>query len=304
MQLVARRRRLTRQERWELTKGLLFVAPWIIGFLAFQIIPLVSSLYYSTTYYDILRPAQFVGLRNYTDLFQDRFYTNALYNTLYYVLFAVPGGVIVSFGLAVLLNLRLPFRSVLRSIFFVPSIVPQFVAAMVWIWIYNQQFGLLNILLGSLGVKGIHWLSSPTWSKPSLIIMSLWASGTTMVVFLAALQDVPRELYEAARLDGAAAIQEIRHVTIPMVTPAVLFNLLIGMIGAFQYFTPAWIMTQGGPVRSTEFYGLYLYKNAFQFFKMGYASAMAWVLFAITVATAIVIFRSSAGWVYYGGERL
>jgi multiple sugar transport system permease protein len=194
-------------------------------------------------------------------------------------------------------------RSALRTIFFIPSIVPQFVSAMVWLWIFNQQYGLINAVLYNVGMKGIPWLSSPDWSKPSLVLVTLWASGTTMVIFLAALQDVPRELYEAARLDGAAPRQELWHITIPMVTPAVLFNMLIGLIGAFQYFTFAWIMTRGGPVRSTEFFGLYLYKNAFEGFRMGYASAMAWILFILTVITALIIFRTSARWVYYGGEQ-
>jgi multiple sugar transport system permease protein len=295
---------MSAQERRDLFKGIFFVAPWILGFLAFQIYPLLSSFYYSLSSYDVLRPPVFIGLRNYVDLFNDRFFRISLSNTLYYVVFAVPGGVIVGFILASLLNLDLKLRSLLRTVFFLPSIVPQFVSAMVWLWIFNQQYGLINMFLFSLGAKGIPWLSSPAWSKPSLIIISLWGSGTTMVIFLAALQDVPRELYEAARLDGAGALQELLSITIPLVTPSVLFNLLMGMIGAFQYFTFAWIMTRGGPVRSTEFFGLYLYRNAFEHFRMGYASAMAWILFFITVTAALIIFRTSARWVYYGGERL
>lgn len=301
--VMSRRRRLTNQERRDLLKGIAFITPWLIGFLAFSVYPLLSSFYYSLSSYDILRPPVYIGLRNYTDLFHDRLFRNALYNTLFYVLFAVPGSVIVGFLLAALLNLNLAFRSALRTIFFIPAIVPQFVAAMVWLWIFNQQYGLINALLFDIGAKGIPWLSSPTWSKPSLIIITLWASGTTMVIFLAALQDVPRELYEAARLDGAAAYQELWHITIPMVTPAVLFNMLIGLIAAFQYFTMAWIMTRGGPVRSTEFFGLYLYRMAFEGFRMGYASAMGWILFFITVVAALAIFRTSAAWVYYSGEQ-
>jgi multiple sugar transport system permease protein len=298
------RRWLSAQERGSLIKGILFIMPWVLGFLAFEIYPLFSSFYYSLSSYDVLRPPVFVGLRNYIDLFNDRFFRIALRNTLYYVAFAVPGGVLVGFVLAALLNLNLRLRSVLRTIFFLPSIVPSFVSAMVWLWIFNQQYGLFNMILFSLGMKGVPWLSSPAWSKPSLILISLWGSGTTMVIFLAALQDVPKELYEAARLDGAASFQEVWHITIPLVTPAVLFNLLMGLIGAFQYFTFAWIMTRGGPVRSTEFFGLYLYRNAFEYFRMGYASAMAWILFFITVTTAVIIFRTSARWVYYGGEQL
>jgi multiple sugar transport system permease protein len=297
------RRRLTAQERKDLVKGILFVTPWILGFLMFQVYPLFASFYYSLSLYDVLRPPLFVGFENYVKLFQDRYFLNALQNTLYYVVVAVPGGVLVGFVLAALLNLNLRFRSFLRTIFFLPSIVPSFVSAMVWLWIFNQQYGLLNMMLYSLGMKGIPWLSSPAWSKPSLILVSLWGSGTTMVIFLAALQDVSKELYEAARLDGAAPLQEVWHITIPLVTPSVLFNLLMGMIGAFQYFTFAWIMTRGGPVRSTEFFGLYLYRNAFVYFRMGYASAMAWILFFITVTASVIVFRTSARWVYYGGEK-
>jgi multiple sugar transport system permease protein len=297
------RRRVDSRKRKELVKGILFVTPWLLGFLIFQVYPLFASFYYSLSSYDVLRPPVFIGLRNYTDLFQDRFFQIAVRNTLYYVVFAVPGGILVGFSLAALLNLNLKLRSVLRTIFFLPSIVPSFVSAMVWLWIFNQQYGLINAALFSMGLKGIPWLSSPAWSKPSLILISLWGSGTTMVIFLAALQDVPKELYEAARLDGAAPRHELWHITIPLVTPSVLFNLLMGMIGAFQYFTFAWIMTRGGPVRSTEFFGLYLYRNAFEYFRMGYASAMAWILFFITVTAAVIVFRTSARWVYYGGEE-
>lgn len=304
--LTAPRRRPTMsgRERRHLIMGLLFTMPWIVGFLAFSVYPLLMSVYYSLTVYDGLRPPLFIGLGNYVEMAHDPVFINGLGNTIFYTVFAVPGGVVVGLGLALLLNQKLPLRSGLRTVFYLPSVVPQFVSAMVWLWIYNKQYGLFNSILYSMGMPGAPWLASPTWSKPSLIIMSLWASGTAMVIFLAALQDVPRELYEAARIDGATAVREFFNITIPMVTPAILFTLLIGLIGALQYFTPAWIMTRGGPVRSTEFYGLLLYQYAFVFFRMGYASAMAWLLFFVTVTVAVLVFRTSARWVYYPSERL
>ena len=292
------------RERRHLIMGLLFTMPWIVGFLAFSVYPLLMSVYYSLTVYDGLRPPLFIGLGNYVEMAHDPVFINGLGNTIFYTVFAVPGGVVVGLGLALLLNQKLPLRSGLRTVFYLPSVVPQFVSAMVWLWIYNKQYGLFNSILYSMGMPGAPWLASPTWSKPSLIIMSLWASGTAMVIFLAALQDVPRELYEAARIDGATAVREFFNITIPMVTPAILSTLLIGLIGALQYFTPAWIMTRGGPVRSTEFYGLLLYQYAFVFFRMGYASAMAWLLFFVTVTVAVLVFRTSARWVYYPSERL
>lgn len=300
---VRRTGKLSKVERQELLKGILFISPWLIGFLVFHLYPLAASFYYSFTIFDILRPPLWVGFANYVELARDAFFHNSLYNTLFYAIFAVPGGVLVGFVLAALLNLNLRFRSGLRAIFFLPSIVPQFISAMVWLWIYNQQYGLLNLMIKEMGFGSIPWLSDPSLAKPALILISLWGCGTTMVIFLAALQDVPRELYEAAQLDGAAPQHELWHVTIPLVTPAVLFNLLMGFIGAFQYFTFAWIMTRGGPVRSTEFLGMYLYKNAFLAFRMGFASAMAWIMFLMTILVTIAIFRTSARWVYYGGER-
>ena len=281
---------------------LAFISPWIIGFLAFFVYPLLLSLYYSFTEYNLLQPPKWVGLQNYSNLTEDTHYQNAVGNTVYFVAFAVPLGVLTAFIIAFLLNQQLRLRVLLRMIFYIPIVVPISATAILWMWIFNSNWGLLNNLLALIGIQGPSWLGSPSWSKPSLIIMQLWLVGGSVLIFLAALQDVPRALYDAAMVDGANAIRRVWHVTIPMVTPAILFSLLTGMIAAFQTFANAWIMTDGGPIRSTEFYVLYLYDNGFRFFRMGYASAMAWILFGVVVVVTVILFRTSARWVYYGGE--
>ena len=292
----------SRQTRRNLLLGLAFTSPWIVGFLLFVVFPILASLYFSFTDYDVIRTPRFVGLRNYTRLFEsDPLFWTVLYNTAYYVLIGVPGGVFVGFVLAALLNRSMPFRPLARTIFFLPSIVPQVASALLWLWIFAPQYGLLNAYFQMIGQTSIPWLSDPSIAKLSLILIHLWSSGGVMVIFLAALQDVPRQLYEAARVDGATWLHELWHVTVPMVTPAILFNLITGLIFGFQYFTLAWLLTGGGPVNSTEFYSMYLYRNAFAFFKMGYASAMAWILFLVVVVCTVLLFRSSARWAYYGG---
>ena len=281
---------------------LAFISPWIIGFLAFFVYPLLLSLYYSFTEYNLLQPPKWVGLQNYSNLTEDTHYQNAVGNTVYFVAFSVPLGVLTAFIIAFLLNQQLRLRVLLRMIFYIPIVVPISATAILWMWIFNSNWGLLNNLLALIGIQGPSWLGSPSWSKPSLIIMQLWLVGGSVLIFLAALQDVPRALYDAAMVDGANAIRRVWHVTIPMVTPAILFSLLTGLIAAFQTFANAWIMTRGGPIRSTEFYVLYLYDNGFRFFRMGYASAMAWILFGVVVIVTVILFRTSARWVYYGGE--
>jgi len=285
-------------------KGMAFVSPWLIGFLAWTVYPILASLYYSFTRYDVLNPPRWIGFENFTELFlNDQKFRIVTSNTLYFVLIGVPVGVIVAFLLAILLNNELKLRPFFRTIFFLPSIVPAVATAMVWLWIYNPRYGLINSILANYGFTAIPWLSSPSLAKNSLIIIHAWAQGGAMVIFLAALQDVPRSLYDAALVDGANAWRRFWHITIPMCTPAILFVLLTSLINMFQYFTIGWLLTEGGPNLSTEFYGIYLYRNAFKFFKMGYASAQAWILFVLVVLFTIAIFRSSARWVYYGGEN-
>jgi multiple sugar transport system permease protein len=288
----------------DLLLGLLFISPWLIGFILWTIYPLLSSLYYSFTRYDLLRPAAWIGFSNYIELFtDDSQFSTVIYNTLYYVVLSAPLGVISAFLMASLLNLKIAARPFFRAIFFFPAIVPTVVVAVVWQFLLNIQFGAINSVLQGLGLSVIPFLSSPALAKPSLIMIYMWAQGNAIVIFLATLQDVPRSLYEAATVDGAGAISKFLNITIPMCTPVILFNLIMGFIDGFQNFTLPWLLTGGGPSNSTEFYALYLYRNAFSYLRMGKASAMAWILFLTIILFTFILFKTSARWVYYGGER-
>jgi len=301
---VSIRRRLpaTASERRAVLIGLLFVSPWIIGFVLWTVYPLVASIYYSLTRYDLLRPPVFIGLRNYQQILTtDKDFRLVMYNTLYWVGLSAPSGVVSAFLMANLLNTRLVGRSAFRAIFFFPSIVPAVVTAMIWQFLLNSQYGAINATLAGMGLKTIPFLSSPTYVKPTLLLIHMWAQGSALVIFLATLQDVPRSLYEAATMDGANRWHKFQHITIPMCSPVILFNLVMGYIYGFQYFTLPWLLTTGGPNRATEFYSLYLYRNAFIWLRMGKASALAWILFLMVVAFTVLLFRTSARWVYYGG---
>jgi len=295
-------RRLARAARTEL-KGLLFVLPWIIGFIAFTAYPIGASFYYSLTRYDVLRPPKYIGLDNYyTLLTRDPTMGITTRNTLWWVAIAVPFGIAGSFVLANFLNASIRARSVFRAIFYFPSLVPAIVSAVIWQWLLNTQWGLINTFLASSGLRVIPFLGNPALAKPTLTAIHLWAQGGTIVIYLAALQDVPRHLYDAAMVDGANAWQRFRHITIPMCTPATLFLLITGIVGGFQNFTFPWLLTGGGPNQATLFYAIYLYQNAFRFLKMGYGAAMAWLLFLLAVIVSLLVFRSSARWVYYGAD--
>jgi multiple sugar transport system permease protein len=304
MRIALHPRRLTREERRNLATGLLFISPWIIGFVAFRVVPFILSLYYSFTFYPILESPKWIGLANYRNLWNDSRFMSALYNTAYYAFFAVPLGAIVGILLAMLLNLKVKGLSVFRTIYFLPSITPVVATALVWLWMFNPRGGIINYVLSLVGIRGPGWLGSPEWAKPALILMSLWGVGGAVVIYLAALQDVPRELTEASQLDGANTWQQIRNVTLPMISPVILFNVIVGLIGAFQFFTEVHVMTggSGSPADSTLMMSIYLWQSAFQFFKMGYASAQAWVLFLIIVVFTIIMFRVSGRAVYYGGR--
>jgi multiple sugar transport system permease protein len=294
---------MSRAERRSIFVGLAFIAPWLIGFVVFTAYPVAASLYYSLTDYPILKPPRWVGLENYaTLLFRDEyFWRYAVFNTAYMFL-ELPATVVLGVGLATLLNQRLRGMGLYRTVFYLPSVVPTVAIAMLWLWVLNPQYGLANDLMRSLGLDPLGWITDPKWAKPSFILMDLWGVGGGMVIYLAALQGVPEHLYEAALLDGAGRWSKFRHVTLPMISPVIFFNVILGIIGTFQYFTQTYIMTKGGPELSTMFYALYLFQNAFEFFRMGYACAMAWILFLITLAATLVVFRSSARWVYYEGE--
>ncbi len=295
--------RARRKELRKFITGVLFASPWIIGFLLWTVIPIIASAYYSLTQYDVVRPPVFVGLGNYAELlFKDKTFRTVVGNTVYLVAVGVPVGVGTAYLMAFLLNRDMKFRAVYRTAVFLPAIVPAVAVAEVWRWVLNPNYGLINSLLKAMNMATVPFLSSPALAKPTLVAIGAWGQGFSILIFLAALQEVPRSLYDAAIVDGASAWRRFIHVTIPMSTPSILYVTLMGMIGTFQYFTLGYILTNGGPNKSTEFLGIYLYRNAFTFFKMGYASAIAWLLFVIIVVLTFFIFRSSARWVYYGGE--
>ncbi len=297
-------RSITKSERKSLFWGLFFISPWLIGFFVFTIYPLVMSGFYSLTRYDLIREPVFIGLTNYQKLFfEDAHFWNVMWNTIFYVGLSVPLGIGVAFLIATLLNSKIVGRSFFRGIIYIPSIVPAVCTAMVWLFLLNIQYGAINAVLTSIGLGAIPFLSNPTLAKPSLVVVSMWTQGAAVVIFLAALQEVPRSLYEAATVDGANGWQRFWNVTVPMTTPVILFNLIMGFIGAFQEFTVPWLLTAGGPMNSTEFYAIHLYRNAFIYLRMGKASALAWILFFIIVFFTLILFRSSARWVYYGGEE-
>jgi multiple sugar transport system permease protein len=300
-----RRHRGTRNR--DLLKGLLSISPAILGFLMFIIYPIFQSLYYSFTDYNVLQSPLWVGLDNYVQLFHDRLFILSLQNTLYMVVIGLPIHLVFDFAMALLLNTKIRGLSAYRTIFYLPSITPIVSTAVLWLWIFNAQYGLLNTVLSAVGLRTVGWLTDPAWTKPSMIFMGMWFGGNTILIYLAALQDVPRELLEAAELDGAGSGSKVRHVVLPMVSPVIFYTMVMNLIGYFQYFTEAWVMTAsrdgaaGGPSNSLMFYAMYLYQNAFQFFKMGFASAQAWILFVIVLIATVLLFRTS-GWVYYRSE--
>jgi multiple sugar transport system permease protein len=297
---------MTRNEKRNLRNGLLFASPWLLGFFFFALYPLVMSVYYSFTEYNVIQAPAWSGLDNYRELFfEDPRFWKSLGNTLYFTALSVPLSLVVSLGIAILLNMKIPAMSVFRTIFFLPSIVPIVASAVLWMWVLEPQSGLINGTLHQLfGVQGPGWLADESWAKPSLVLMSLWGVGGAIVIFLAGLSDVPQTLYEVAELDGAGTWHKFRHVTLPMMTPTILFNLVMGLITSFQYFTQVYIMTggKGTPVDSTLFYALYLYRASFFYLRMGYASAMAWMLFIVILIATMSVLVSSKRWVHYQGD--
>lgn len=296
---LEKRRSLLWKERRD---AYLFIAPWLIGFLLFTAGPMLGSLYISFTRWEIVSPSVWVGLSQFQKLFaDDRFYLS-LWNTAYYVFLGVPLHLFLALLAALAMNMNLRGIRIYRTLYYVPSLTPAVANAILWMWIFHPQWGLANAMLEWLGIEGLYWLQDPRLSKPSFIIMSFWTIGGQMVILLAGLKGIPQQLYEAAEIDGANTVQKFRKVTLPLLTPALFFNLIIAIIGAFQVFTQAFIMTEGGPSYSTLFYLLYLYRMAFENFRMGYASAMAWVLFVIILFFTLIQFRLSDRWVFYEGE--
>jgi multiple sugar transport system permease protein len=297
-----RKRRLHRREALE---GYAFIAPWIVGFLLFTAGPMATSVWISFQKWNVISPQKFVGLGNYQKIFmEDPLFWKCLGNTAYYAFFSVPLGMTVALSLALLLNQQVRALPLFRTIFYLPSVVSGVATAVVWQYLLNPDVGGINYVLRLAGMKSPPgWLTSEEWAMPGLILMSVWSVGNMMLIFLAGLQSVPEELQQAALVDGASAFGRFRHVTLPLLTPTIFFNLVMAIIGSFQVFTQSFVMTNGGPANATLTYVLYLYRNAFEFFKMGYASALAWILFFILLAMTLLVFRSSALWVHYEGER-
>jgi len=294
-----------KRERSNFKIGMLFLLPWTIGFLVFTLYPMAVSFVYSFSIYHARQPLEWIGLQNYANLLKDDLFWQSLYNTLYMVVIGVPLTLLASFICAVLLNLKVRGQSIYRVIYFLPSIVPTVASTILWLWILNPQTGILNTLLGYVGIDGPNWMSNAAWSKPGLILLGMWGMGGTIVIYLSGLQDVPVSLLEAAELDGANWWQRLWHVTVPMVSPITLFNLITGVIAMFQYFAQAYVFRGthdlGYPLNSTLFYSVYLYQNGFLWLKMGYASAMAWVLFIIILACTILLLKVSERFTYYAG---
>jgi multiple sugar transport system permease protein len=281
---------------------MLFALPWILGLLIFLAYPLFSSLYYSFTSFSVLRPPIWLGLENYQELWGDEIFHTSLKNTFTYAAAAVPLSTVTAILLAMLLNTKTKGMALYRTLFYIPSLVPMVALGVLWLWIFNGDHGLLNQFLRSVGLPTPGWLSDPAWSKVTLIIISVWGSGNAMVIYLAGLQDVPQSLYEAADLDGAKLWAKTQHVTLPMISPVILFNVIMGIIGSLQTFALPYVMFPGGaPARSTYFFAMYLYDNAFLYQRMGYASAMGWVMFAITLALTLLALKVSKKHVHYEG---
>jgi multiple sugar transport system permease protein len=304
-----------RSQSTNLLKGLGFLSPWLIGFLGFTLLPVLLSFYYSLCDYSLLKSPLFIGGENYRELWRDSLFWKALANTGVYASMALPASLCVSIGLALMLNAKIRGQSIYRTIIFLPSLVPVVASCMVWLWLLNTKLGLVNHLLSFVGIQGPDWLHGQllhikgaredfifAWSMPSLVFMSLWGVGHSVVVYLAGLQDIPLELYEAAELDGAGPLSRLLNVTLPMLSPVIFFNLIMAIIGTLQVFDLPYIMTSGGPARATYLYTMYLYDNAFLFLRMGYASAMAWIQLLIILTLTAFAFWSSKRWVHYQGK--
>lgn len=283
----------------------LLISPWLIGFLTFVLGPMIASFGFSLTRWDMLTSAKFVGFYNYAKaLNNDPLFWQALKVTVLYSLFSVPLSLIVSLGVALLLNQAVRGLSVFRTIYYLPSVVSGVSVMVLWMWIFNPQIGLINTVLGYFGIQGPGWIFDPDWALPALIIMSLWgAIGGKMIIWLAGLNGIPSVLYEAAELDGAGPFGKFWNITVPMLTPTIFFNLIMSIVGTLQTFGEAYVMTKGGPMNATLFYNYYLFVKAFEHFEMGYASALAWFLFILIMLVSLAVIRSSDAWVYYEGEK-
>lgn len=297
-----RQRRLTMRQRDALT-GYLVISPWLIGFLVFTAFPMLFALYLAGTQWDLLGAKHWIGLGNVQTMVHDELFWTALKNTTIYTVLAVPAGLIVALGVALLLNRKLRGANVYRLLAYLPSQLPVVATATLWFLIFSPTYGLANDILTRLHLPTSQWLYSTTMVKPSLVIKSAWGFGGAMIIFLAGLQGIPASLYEAAEIDGAGSWARFRHVTVPMLSPVIFFNVVLGVIASYQVFTDVYVMTQGGPGNASLMLVLYIYQNAFTYFRMGYAALLSWVLFLIALALTLLQFGLSRHWVYYEGEE-
>lgn len=286
------------EEKW----FYLFISPWIIGFLCFILGPIVASLFLSFTDWDLFTPPKWVGFENYVNLMQDKIFWKTVYNTIYFALISVPLTMILSLGMAYLLAHKMRGMSFFRTIFYLPALVPIVASSMIFKFILAPDTGVINRFLALFGIDGPAWLLDPTWVKMSFIFLAIWGVGANMVLLLAAIQGVPEELYESAEMDGASKFKKFVHITIPIISPVIFFNLIMGIIGSLQAFSQIYILTGGGPNNASNMMVPYLFSNAFEFYKMGYASSIAWVLFIIIIIFTVIVFKSSSMWVYYESE--
>jgi multiple sugar transport system permease protein len=301
------RRRISRRRLRDAVEGYLYISPWILGFLLFTFGPMIASLVLSFFHWSVLGTPRFAGLENYVTALtaRDPLYWHAWERTWIYALLFIPTGLTISLLLAAMLNQRLKGTTVFRTLFFIPTLVPVVASALLWRWMLQPDVGLINYLLWEIRIPGPRWMASVEWALPSLILISLWASvgGSRMIIFLAGLQGVPEELYDAASIDGANWWDRFRNVTLPMISPTIFFNLVLGIIGALRVFSISFVATDGGPAYATWFYMLHLYDSAFQNFLMGYASALAWMFFLVILVLTLIQFRLSGRWVFYAGEE-
>ncbi|HDG62327.1 MAG TPA: sugar ABC transporter permease [Thermotoga sp.] len=298
------KKKMPKYRKKEEIAGFLFIMPWIIGFAVFTAGPIIFSILLSFHEWHIFDEMKWIGLRNYTRLFQDPLFYQSLKVTFKYTAIAVPLSMITGLALALLLYPKVKGTSVFRTIFYIPSILPMVATATLWIWIYNPQYGLLNYLLSKIGIKGPDWLYSTEWVVPAIAFMRVWTVGPTMIIYLAGLEDIPQVYWDAAKVDGANWWQRFRHITLPLLSPTTFFLLITNIIGTLQTFTQAYIMGGGGqgfgaPANASLFYCLYLYQQGWSWFNMGYASAMSWILTIIILTLTLLIFKSSSRWVYY-----
>ncbi len=291
------------QKKREWLLGYLCISPWLFGFLVFTLGAMVYSFFLAFTNTDMLTGTRFVGFANFYDLSQDTLVLQSLKVTFLYAFGAVPLGIFFSLMIALLLNQQIPGRSVWRMVYYLPSVVTGIAVAILWSWIFNPRIGLLNSALAAIGIQGPAWIYSEQWALPSMILMSMWGVGGNMLLYLAGLQGIPTPLYDAAKIDGASAVQRFQFVTIPMLSPTIFFTLITGIIGSFQFFTEPYAMTKGGPNNATLSIMLYIYRKSFQQLHFGYASLLAWMLFIIILAFTLLVLRSSSIWVYYEGEQ-